>query len=129
MSQQPLDYAESPSRTSVIATRVTRRLRRILPYLIVALICYVGSYVCLSAFGRFVPAVIGAGANGTSVKWYRWAPAGFVSGYHHHWGLFYFYLPLYLVDCNYWHRDAEAYSGKYPTSRPATAAEWAEWKR
>jgi hypothetical protein len=100
-----------------------------LPYLIIAAICYVGSYVFLSVFGRFQPAVIGAGANGNSVKWYMWSPAGFHSGYRQRWALYYVYLPLYTADRFYWHRDGEAYSGKYPTSTPSTAAEWAEWKR
>src|SRR5947209_3461995 len=106
MSQQTLDYAERPFRINAIAARMSRCLRRMLPYLVVALICYVGSYVCLSAFGRFQPALVGA--NG--VKWYTWCPAGLHSGYRQRWPLYYFYLPLYFADRNYWHRDGEAYS-------------------
>jgi hypothetical protein len=128
MSQQILNYAKRPSRVSALGAGLSRRLRRTLPYVAVIVICYVGSYVCLSAFGRFQPAVIGAGATGTSVKWYRWSPAGFHSGYRQRWILYDIYLPLYFVDHWYWHRPDDAYNGKYPASRPTTPAEWAEWR-
>jgi hypothetical protein len=127
MSQLPLDYAVPSLRKSILPAAVSRRLRRSMPYLAVAALCYVGSYICLSEFGRFEPAMIGAGANGRVVKWFGWAPAGLVSGYEHRRGVFYFYLPLYKVDRTYWHRDGDAYSGRYPTSVPSSDAEWAEW--
>jgi hypothetical protein len=129
MSQQPIDYAERPSRRTLLSRSTLRRLRLMMPYLAAAATLYVGSYICLSTFGRFEPAMIGAGPNGNLVKWYSWAPAGLVSGYRHRWGMIYFYLPLYAADLNFWHRNADAYSGKYPTSMPATPAEWAEWRR
>ena len=128
MSQQTLDYAKRPSRMSALGVRLSRRLRRTLPYVAILALCYVGSYVCLSACGRFQPAVIGAGANGNSFKWYMWSPAGFHSGYRQRWILYEIFLPLYLVDRSYWHREYDAYYGKYPVSRPSTPAEWAEWK-
>lgn len=129
MSQQTLNYAERPSRLTALGARCSGRLRRTLPYVAVLAVCYVGSYVCLSAFGRFQPAVTGAGANGIRVKWYRWSPAGFHSGFRQRWILYDIYLPLYIVDHFYWHRPDAAYDGKYPASRPSTPAEWAEWKR
>lgn len=38
---------------------------------------YVGSYLWLSTHGRYEPAAIGL--NG--VKWYHWAPSGFVTNF------------------------------------------------
>jgi hypothetical protein len=127
MSQGPLDYAPPLSRTEVLTARASRCFRRLLPYLAVVLSCYVVSYACLSSFGRFQPAVIGAGQNGNSVKWYRWSPAGFHRGFHQRWALYYIYLPLYLADRAYWHRDDDALIKKYPTTTPSTRAEWTEW--
>jgi hypothetical protein len=124
MPQQVLDYAARPSRVNTIAGRVSRRLRRVFPYLPVTLICYVGSYALLSAFGEYQPAVIGT--NG--VKWYAWCPAGLHSGYRQRWAINYFYAPLYVADKNYWHRFGDEYSGKYPTRTPSTPAEWKEWR-
>jgi hypothetical protein len=123
MSQQTLDYAVRPSRVNTIAGHVSRRLRRVMPYLVVAVICYVGSYVLLSAFGEFQPGVIGS--NG--VKWYAWCPAGLHCGYRQRWTLYYFYAPLYVADKNYWHRIGVESSGKYPMRTPSTPAEWKEW--
>jgi hypothetical protein len=104
-----------------------------LPYIVVGVICYVGSYICLSAFGQFQPAATGLVANGNSakrgVKWYMWSPAGFHSGYRQRWALYYIYLPLYATDRSYWHRDDDAYRSKYPRATPSTPVEWAEWTR
>jgi hypothetical protein len=122
MSQQALGYFKP---MSAFPNGIARRLRRMLPYLVAGALCYVGSYVCLSAFGRFQPAQIGT--NG--VKSYRWSPAGFHSGYRQRWALYRCFLPLYLLDRDFWHRERDAGIGKYPTSSPSTPAEWAEWKR
>src|SRR2546430_1804849 len=97
MSKRPIEYQARSSGGRIISAALSKTLRRVLPYLLVAMLCYLGSYICLSAFGRFEPAVIGT--NG--VKWYVWAPAGLVKDFKHRWGLFYFYAPLYLADRNY----------------------------
>jgi hypothetical protein len=130
MSQKTLDYGRHDSRSRIRRLLASRRVRRASACLCVVLVCYVGSYVCVSAFGRFQPAIIGAGANGNSVKWYMWSPAGFHSGYRQRWTLYNIYLPLCQIDRLYWHRESEAsgWGGKYPTSTPATAAEWKEWQ-
>jgi hypothetical protein len=80
----------------------------------VLLLCYVCSYAALSAWGTYEPAAIGL--NG--VKWYRWAPAGFVKDYRLRRGFYYAYMPLYLADRWLWHEDDEVYSGKYPFHTP-----------
>ena len=128
MSQQTLDYGRPDGRSGVRRFLASRRVRRVFSYVLVVLVCYIGSYVCLSAFGRFQPAVIGAGVNGNSVKWYMWSPAGFHSGYRQRWVLYYIYLPLWTVDRFYWHCEGRFPRGKYPTNTPSTAAEWAEWR-
>jgi hypothetical protein len=124
MSQRALDYSAPKSRTNSIASRFAKRVLRMLPYLFSGIAFYFGSYACLSAFGRFQPGSIGA--NG--VKSYRWSPAGFHSGYRQRWALYQCFLPLYLLDREYWHRECDAGVGKYPTT-PSTPAEWAEWKQ
>src|SRR5690349_3451737 len=98
MSQPTLDYGRPEARSRVLRLLASRRVRRVLAYVLVVLVCYVGSYVCLSAFGQYQPGVIGAGANGNSVKSYMWSPAGFHSGYRQRWTLYYIYLPLWTVD-------------------------------
>lgn len=69
------------------------------------------------------------GQNGMRVGWYHWVPAGFARGFRHRWWLFEIYLPLYLADRNYWHTNADAYTGKYPTTEPMTRADAADWQR
>jgi len=120
---QPLDYA--PAHRGFIPATVTRLLRRLLPYLVATFVCYVGSYACMSSFGEFQPGVIGA----HGVKFYMWSPAGFHTRYRQRWWLYWAYLPLWKADERYWHPEGNAYNGKYPTSTPSTAAEWAEWSR
>src|SRR2546423_1880212 len=112
MPQEPIDYAApSPHRV-----KLSKRKRRTLRFILAAFAFYVGSYVCLSKFGRFYPATMAA----YGVRAYRWAPAGIVTGFRCRWGLFYFYAPLYLADRNCWHRDRDAYTGKYPTTSPTS---------
>ncbi len=124
MSQYTLDYAEPSSRINTFAVRASKRLRRALPYFVIALICYIGSYVVLSKFGEFQPGVMGIHGP----KWYAWCPAGLHSGFRQRWTLYYFYLPLYMTDRNYWHRDGDAWTGKYRTRTPSTSAEYKEWR-
>jgi hypothetical protein len=93
---------------------LSRWLGRSLPYLVILTLCYIASYVCLSAYGTYEPAIIGT--NG--VKWYWWIPAGYVEDNSLRRSLFYLYLPLHLADRAVWHRDDDAYSGKYPVHDP-----------
>ena len=95
MPKQPIDYAPPSSRRCVARAFVAKRLRRFLPHLLAVIVCYVGNYVSMSSLGRYVPARIGPLANGgAGVRWYRWAPAGFMSGHKHRYFLFYFYATL-----------------------------------
>lgn len=83
--------------------------------LLVALTCvvvlYTGSYLVLTVNGRYEPAVIGT----KGVKWYDWAPQGFVKEYKQNTALWTtVYRPLWVLDHWFWHTPDEAYSGKYP---------------
>jgi hypothetical protein len=63
---------------------------------------YVLSYIALSLFGAYAPAVWGL--NG--VKWYSWAPPGFydpATGNWIHTPLRIFYAPLSIADDRFWH--------------------------
>jgi hypothetical protein len=82
--------------------------------LAVFMACYVGSYVCLSALGRFEPSSV----DPRGVTGYAWDPAGFSKDYRRRWGVIYFYLPLYVMDHHLWHRFEDAYSGRYPVHEP-----------
>ena len=65
-------------------------------------ILYLLSYVALSPFGAYAPAVWGL--NG--VKWYAWAPPGFydpATGEWIHTPLRIFYAPLSIADDRFWH--------------------------
>src|SRR3954470_3674873 len=103
VSQGPLDYAVPSPRGGIIPSRIVRWVRRVWPYLALLILCYVGSYVFLSAFGRFQLFTIGAGANGIRVRSYIWSRAGFHKGYRQRWALYYIYLPLHIADRFYWH--------------------------
>jgi hypothetical protein len=73
---------------------------------------YVFSYVSLSVAGRYEPAAWGL----DGVKWYSWAPAGFVRSKDLEWRrhtLLMFY-PLYQLDRKFWHTEAKMFTGKYP---------------
>jgi hypothetical protein len=75
---------------------------------------YVLSYSALSVSGRYEPAAWGT--NG--VKWYSWAPAGFVRSKDLAWRrhtLLMFY-PLYRLDTKFWHTEAKMFTGKYPAN-------------
>jgi hypothetical protein len=77
------------------------------------LIVYIVSYLALSLQGRYEPGAIGT----SGVKWYEWAPSGFVTD--HKWNrlLICPYYPLYLFDCRYWHTENEADGNKYPVNK------------
>ena len=76
-------------------------------------LAYVGSYVARSARGRYEPMVIGLGG----VKWYDWAPAGFVEEYDWKWNdsHVWCYYPLWRLDRRFWHPSIQdAASTAYP---------------
>ena len=82
----------------------------------VCLLClYVGTYALLSVNGRYEPAAWGV--NG--VKWYGWAPAGFVQDFEWSGPLLLAFAPLYALDKRLWHTDcdSDADCGSYPINR------------
>jgi hypothetical protein len=56
------------------------------------------------------------GLNG--VKYYAWAPKGFVSEYHWNSGMVALYYPLYLLDTALWHTSDKSYRSGYPVNTP-----------
>jgi hypothetical protein len=80
------------------------------------LLLYVGSYAALSVGGRYEPA--GIGLNG--VKFYAWAPRGFVKDYVWNHPLQCVYFPLYVLDIDFWHPIVPRYEeehSKYPINK------------
>jgi hypothetical protein len=71
---------------------------------------YVGTYGILSLGGRYEPAAWGL----AGVKWYAWAPRGFVRDYHWNRALMWTFLPLYYLDTRFWHTEDAMDSGDYP---------------
>ncbi len=65
---------------------------------------YIGAYAVRSREGRYEPVSIDLGGT----RWYRWAPAGFVtdSRWDHSQAIFYY--PLYLIDLRFWHTAQSA---------------------
>jgi hypothetical protein len=75
------------------------------------LVCiYIGVYALLSLNGRYEPAVVGL----DHVKWYGWAPQGFVQESQWNRSLMWIFLPLYYLDTHFWHKGEHSDSGKYP---------------
>ena len=67
-------------------------------------LAYVGSYAARSARGRYEPAAIGT--NG--VKWYEWAPEGFVGdGWEWNETQIWWYYPLWQLDRRFWHQPLD----------------------
>ena len=69
---------------------------------------YVLSYITLSCFGAYAPAVWGPGQHGWRVKWYNWAPPGFYVPSTGKWRLsptnpIFIYAPLWAADIRVWH--------------------------
>jgi len=127
MPQPVLDYDSSAHHVS--AAVWLRLAKRSIPYVAAMLVLYVGTYICLSVSGRYIPSEIGPGADGKMhAKWYYWAPAGIFTGFRLHPSLLYFYAPLWTADRAYWHCDGYSFmTGRYPTSKPVNRAEWTEW--
>ncbi len=84
--------------------------RRLTCLLCVLFALYAGSYLWLSFRGRYEPAVVGS----AGVKWYAWAPEGFVTDFLPNGKLKNFFLPLYFLDTRLWHTSGDAWSGDYP---------------
>jgi hypothetical protein len=79
-----------------------------------ALCIYAGVYIGLSLNGRYEPACWGP----SGVKWYEWAPAGFVRDYEWNERLMLTFAPLYYLDSRFWHRFVgQSYSGRYAINR------------
>lgn len=119
MARVKIEYASTPRRRRFLAAFESKTARRIAVGCGLFLICYVGSYVCLSAYGRFEPSFIGL--NG--VKAYDWAPAGVVKHYRWRWGIIKFYLPLWYADRMFWHREEAVWRGGYPIHEPKDIGE------
>lgn len=71
---------------------------------------YCSYYFYLSKTGRFEPEAIGL--NG--VKWYGWAPKGFVDKFKWKNSRLTFFYGLWLMDAHLWHTEQALYHGKYP---------------
>jgi hypothetical protein len=74
---------------------------------------YVGSYIILSSRGRYVPGAWGL----STVKWYEWAPEGYVSGQEgtrRNLAFQLFFLLAWIVDNKFIHTFEKARSGQYP---------------
>jgi hypothetical protein len=69
-------------------------------------------YLRRSLNGRFEPEIIGL----TGVKWYAWAPNGFVTEFKWNHSRKRFYYGLWLADALFWHRSEAASSGRYPVN-------------
>jgi hypothetical protein len=81
-----------------------------------ALLAYVGSYVTRSAHGRYEPMVIGL----VGVKWYDWAPHGFVTDFQWDKDQIRFYYPLWRLDRRFWHPPHHASDrARYPINEPS----------
>ena len=89
-----------------------RLWRSVLLVLLVLLLVYAGSYIVLSAAGRYEPGAIGLG----HVKTYNWAPLGFVVGYVWKGAPMIIYAPLYFLDTQLWHTNDKLGSGRYPVN-------------
>ncbi len=106
-----------------LSTRHRRIVKLAGIILLVSLVLYVGSYLHLSAAGRYEPQAIGL--NG--VKWYAWAPRGFVTNYR--WNrIGIAYLPLYVLDTKMWHPADKAHSGQYPINEVKQEDIWKVYK-
>ena len=77
------------------------------------MLLYIGSYAVLSSQGQYVPRAWGL----AWVKWYVWAPRGFVSGpmgTGQNRVLQILYLPLWGIDMQLLHKSDQLPDKKYP---------------
>jgi len=88
----------------------------ILPSVAALLVLYMGSYALLSSLGQYVPGCWGLGW----VKWYIWAPRGFVSGpmgTEHNRTLPVMFLPLWWIDMQLVHKSDQLPDERYPINK------------
>jgi hypothetical protein len=93
--------------------RVVSRAYLYLGMVAIVLSLYVGSYLALSARGRYEATVWGL----SHVKYRRWIPMGFVSDGEFNRSMFIAFFPLYWLDISFWHTSGKAESGQYPVNR------------
>jgi len=108
--------------------RRTLKKHVVVATLLSGLFFYVGSYLWRSTHGRYEPAAIGL--NG--VKWYHWAPSGFVADFRWNRTLMGVYHPLFFLDTRFWHTSDEACRKRYPINEVATediGKVYRAWKR
>lgn len=86
------------------------------------MIIYALLYACLSVRGRYEPEAIGL--NG--VKWYAWAPLGFVKDYRWRTVPCVLFYPLNRLDNRYWHTDCDM--GNYPVNEVSRKDIWKVYK-
>ena len=120
-SESDVLHYSPPPKSGLVARIVggIKRHRKVWLAVASVLVLHAGIYVVLSLNGRFEPATIGL----SWVKWYDWAPAGFVTDYKPNKILFWIFLPEWCFDRRFWHRGDDARSGKFPIHMPADVDE------
>jgi hypothetical protein len=99
-----------------LSFRFSLRTRLSIVALLGGLFAYFGSYVLRSSQGRFEPAVIGLGG----VKWYDWAPQGFVTDFRWDTRIVRVYYPVWQLDRRLWHPPVHGSDRSlYPINEPA----------
>lgn len=93
-----------------------KRPRQILLAFISVVSFYIGSYLYLSARGRFEPYLLDL----RGVTGYSWYPEGFTGDFRMEWedSLQIVYRPLWAADERMWHTSMDAWTGKYPVNKP-----------
>ena len=97
--------------------KIAKKISRVF---LAMLLLYVGSYLFLSVRGRYEPGGIGL----SFVRWYDWAPQGFVTGYQRNTAAYMFYWPLWTLDMRFWHTPDKAYTNGYPINEIADEDVW-----
>jgi hypothetical protein len=88
--------------------------RYTIPVSVTLLVTYVGVYLILSANGCYEPGTRGI----DGVKWYSWAPVGYVRGDRWNDSMMWTFAPLYFADARLWHPHVRpGYSGPHPINR------------
>ena len=101
-----------------------RHIRRLKVGATIAIAAYIISYLPLTFTGRYEPAGIGL----SGVKFYSWAPRGFVDNFRWDKKRIYLYLPLIALDIYLWHTSDKALSDKYPINKVHPDDIWKVYK-
>jgi hypothetical protein len=117
-----LNYAPRKENLFHAIARVAWRFRRPLLITGITLSLYAGSYVGLSAFGRYEP--IGGCLHGLD---YAWAPAGFVDNFRWNRRILCFYTPMWYLDTRFWHTFNAARGGRYPIHTATVEEAFSAW--